>query len=210
MAILPPAVFGSDERPNFRARQVFASIDRNIACAKGLARGHYSFFVCEKSPAKEGLLRARKALDEARIVYEIIEHTEVVSTASVQRVLGLRPMQMVKTVIFRRTDSGKLLVALVTANDRVIVGKLAQAADCNEGDLVLAPAKDVESRFGYPVGGIAPVGYEESVPVFVDEKLYHGTGQWVYMGVGDNTCTAKMSRKMFLKLVSAYKKADLV
>jgi prolyl-tRNA editing enzyme YbaK/EbsC (Cys-tRNA(Pro) deacylase)/2-polyprenyl-3-methyl-5-hydroxy-6-metoxy-1,4-benzoquinol methylase len=209
MAILPPAIFGSDDRPNDSVRKIFSQIDRSIAI-DGPGLGHYTFLLCEKSiKPNEGFSRAISALNRAKIDYEVLEHKEVVSIASVQRMLGLKPQEVVKTVVFLQMVTGRFLVTLIGGEHRISLLKLAELAGCSETDLVLAPAKEIELHFGFPVGGIAPFGYEPSVPVYVDRKLLQATGPWMYMGIGDNTRTAKMALEMFKRSIQAYTVADL-
>lgn len=193
MAILPPSVFGSDDKPSTIARDVFPRIDRLISWQKfsskgkeGIpeagagdnnveilpksdramsdhvisspeknpGRGHYWFFILKRLPAQnEGYLRVLHALDTKEVKYEILGHPPVVSTGDVQKCLGINWSQMIKTVIFKRSDINEYVVALVLAKGRVAQQKLAMALGCHVENLVLTPAQDVALRFGFFVGG---------------------------------------------------------
>lgn len=205
MALMPPSVFGTEQAPSRDARNLFSRIDRAMAWEPDTAKGHYVFVIVEKvGGVSEGLLRVQAALKASKVEHEIISHREVVSTGEVQRELGLLEDQMVKTVVFKRLDTKELMVILLPPRSRVNVAKLAELANCAPAQLGLARAEEIEERLGFPVGGVAPVGYPRGMPIFIDESLKGLTSEWVYMGVGDNRKTLKVSNEVFHHLTEAY------
>jgi prolyl-tRNA editing enzyme YbaK/EbsC (Cys-tRNA(Pro) deacylase)/ubiquinone/menaquinone biosynthesis C-methylase UbiE len=211
MAIMPPSVFGTDEYPRVVARDVFPRIDRAIASEKIPGRGHYVFLVLEKVDNRsDGYFRVIETLNKSGVEHEIIAHKEIVSASEAQNELGLLESQMVKTVVFKRIDTGGFLVALVPGKARAEMTALAEAGRLEPSQLVLAPAQEVETVFGFPIGGVSPVGYDSSVAVFVDGSLIESEEPWLYMGVGDNRKTLKITKSAFLRLIEGYSPARLI
>jgi prolyl-tRNA editing enzyme YbaK/EbsC (Cys-tRNA(Pro) deacylase)/SAM-dependent methyltransferase len=203
MALLPPGVFGSDERPNEVARRVFSHLDREAAKDDSLGLGHYVFVVAKKGKQpREGYLSVLSALDELQINYEVIDHQPVISTREVRDMLDLDPDHMIKTVVFKSGD--EFLVALVPSEARVNSDALAECAGVLPDTAVLASPADIRSHFGFPIGGIAPIGYDDTVRIFVDESLRVVDANFMYMGVGDNSKTLKMPTDDFLRATGSY------
>ncbi|MBW8372384.1 MAG: methyltransferase domain-containing protein [Thiobacillus sp.] len=207
MSILPPSVFGTDDSPSDEARHVVLRMDRAAAWERDLGKGHYVFVVVEKDVGvSAGYMRVCHALSSASIAHEIIEHSQVISTADVQRILGLPGECMLKTVVFTDEVSNQFLVAIVGPNDRVDKNSLAALAGCDPKRVRLAWAQEVETRLGFPIGGVAPLGYDEGSRVFVDETIVRREREceYLYMGAGDNRKTLKVPRGAMLSLIGSY------
>jgi prolyl-tRNA editing enzyme YbaK/EbsC (Cys-tRNA(Pro) deacylase) len=211
MSILPPTVFGTDEKPQPIAREIFSKVDRAVANDSNLGRGHYVFIIARKDGLPmEGYLRILRALEDAGVPYELIEHGEVVSTREVGELLALSPEVMIKTVVFKVAKTERFLVVLVPANKQVDLRLLSEAAGVAEPQVVLAPQPEIEAVFGFPIGGVAPIGLPERVEVFMDKTLRNLQGAYMYMGVGDNRKTLKLDRESFMRVTEAYVAIDLV
>ena len=152
----------------------------------------------------EGFMRVSSVLKEAKMKYKILEHDEIVSISDVEKLLNIPKKQMVKTVIFKRRDNKQFFVAIVPSNSRVDISQLAKLTNCKNSTIDLADAKDIGSRFGFPIGGISPFGFDKTVPVFIDNKICQTKEPYMYMGVGDNRKTLKLSTPEFLRLIENY------
>jgi Cys-tRNA(Pro) deacylase len=92
--------------------------------------------------------------------------------------LGVKPEQVIKSLLFLVDGSPYLVIARGTA--RVNTSKLLQALGAREARL--AKKVEVEAITGFPVGGTPPFGHRQSVPVLIDhgvsdlEEIYAGGG----------------------------------
>jgi prolyl-tRNA editing enzyme YbaK/EbsC (Cys-tRNA(Pro) deacylase)/ubiquinone/menaquinone biosynthesis C-methylase UbiE len=211
LALLPQSIFGTDERLQTIARDILPRIDKAVEGYDDFGRGHYVFVVGRKDKLlREGHLRVLRLLDETEVEYSIITHAEVVSTREVGELLNLDPKTMVKTVVFKTHPDGQYLVGLVPSSEKVSLHALAKAAKKEIASLSLAPPQEVERDFGFPIGGVSPFGYGEGVPIYIDPEVRHADTDFMYMGIGDNTKTLKLSRENFLRLSSAFLEVNII
>jgi prolyl-tRNA editing enzyme YbaK/EbsC (Cys-tRNA(Pro) deacylase)/SAM-dependent methyltransferase len=205
MSILPPTIFGTDERPADDARHVVLRMDRAAAWERDFGKGHYVFLIVEKSDgASPGHVRVRHALTSESVAYQILDHTQVVSTIEVQKLLGLPDDCMLKTVLFIDESTDQFLVAVVGPHDRVDSNRLAQLASCDPRQVRLAFAQEVETRLGFPIGGVSPIGYDDGSRIFIDSSVFDRELEHYYMGAGDNRKTLKLSREVMLALLASH------
>lgn len=97
--------------------------------------------------------------------------------------VGVTVAQIVKSLVFIATaDSGETfpVVALVNGADRCDTKQLAIAAGAKK--VARASADDVRQATGFAIGGVAPCGYPEPLPVFVDETLLETAILWAAAG----------------------------
>lgn len=82
--------------------------------------------------------------------------------------VGCAVGQIVKSLVFRGAESGRLVLLLVSGANRVDPDRAAEAA----GEaLVRADADEVRARTGFAIGGVAPLGHREAPRVFIDRDL---------------------------------------
>lgn len=206
--MFPSSIFGTEERPIKKTRELFAKIDRLVSGQDPASQGHYVFLILERlEEESQGLLRVMTALQESGIPSKTIHHSEVISISDAQEALGIPLREMVKTVIFRRTDSGHLVVALVSGEHRVDPVRFAEVIGCKASQLVLPPASEIKAKTGFPIGGVSPFGYDSSVAVWVDRRLRDGGASTLYMGAGNNTSTLLLTKENFLLLLNITSKA---
>jgi prolyl-tRNA editing enzyme YbaK/EbsC (Cys-tRNA(Pro) deacylase) len=198
--------------PQTTAREIFPFIDLAVAEESEIKRGHYVFIIaCKKDAPREGYLRVLSALEHLETEYEVLEHQAVVSTKEVSKLLSLRPTSMVKTVIFKSLKADHFFVTLIPPTQRVDTSKLACTVGLEKNDIILAPPDDVEREFGFPIGGVPPLGFDQStrVQVFVDPILRLSSEEFMFMGIGDSTKTLKLSKQAFLRLTANYNEMPL-
>ena len=87
--------------------------------------------------------------------------------------------QIVKSLIFEGTESETLLLLLVSGRNRVdeeraraAVGEPLQRAD----------PQRVRDETGFAIGGVAPIGHLNALPVWIDEALLQYETVWAAAG----------------------------
>jgi prolyl-tRNA editing enzyme YbaK/EbsC (Cys-tRNA(Pro) deacylase) len=129
-------------------------------------------------PAPNSRERVRNALRAAGLDCEIVEtpdsaRTAVEAAAAVHASVG----QIVKSLIFLCDDQPVL--ALVAGDNRLDEGLLAELAG---GAITRADAARVRAHTGFAIGGVAPVGSLEPLPVFCDADLLEHDYVWAAAG----------------------------
>jgi len=107
-----------------------------------------------------------RILDAAGIAYSLRMHsTSVYTVEDAARERGVRPDQIVKVMVVRRSDH-TLIAVLVPGDCRLSLKKLSAAL--GEKRLTLATPQEIEAATGYTIGAISPVGLPASMPLYVD------------------------------------------
>jgi Cys-tRNA(Pro) deacylase len=100
---------------------------------------------------------------------EIIEFSQSTRTAKdAAEAIGTTVEQIVKSLVF--LADGKPVLALVSGGNRLDREKLRKAMGVER--VKRADADAVRSATGYAIGGVPPVGHEETLPVFMDQDLF--------------------------------------
>ena len=86
--------------------------------------------------------------------------------------------QIVKSLVFACEDGGTVLV-LASGPNRVDVGRLATRLGAS---VSMADPRAVRKATGFAIGGVAPVGLPEGLPVFMDEDLLRYDTVWAAAG----------------------------
>lgn len=87
--------------------------------------------------------------------------------------------QIVKSLVFERSDTGGLVLLLIPGDRQV---DIAAAAGSVGGPLVRADAKKVRTETGFAIGGVAPLGHRSPVPVFMHPALLAQPLVWAAAG----------------------------
>ena len=95
---------------------------------------------------------------------------------------GCQVGQIVKSLIYRGTGSGKPYLLLVSGANRV---DEKVAADQIGEPLGRADAQFVRQATGFAIGGIPPLGHTTPVTTFIDEALLNYEVVWAAAGTPD-------------------------
>lgn len=202
MALLPNSLL-----ENEFAHLTFTAADHTLA-EQG-KNGYYVTIVASKAYRDvRGYLNVQQLLTQYNATYEMIEHKPVLSMEDVQDAIGYFPNCMIKTVLFQNRKTKEYIAILVQAEKRVDKPKLARMLGVSAYQIKFATEKEV-LRLGFPVGGIAPFGFEGAVTKFVDEAIAQHSCQWFYTGAGDNRKTLKIRRQDFLAMIADYQAIGL-
>lgn len=193
------------------AKNLFNYLDNHIADNPDFFLGYYVTVVARKGKVNlESFNRIKALLDRRNCEYELIDHLPVLSIEDVRRELGDQVRPMIKTVIFQDRPANKLVAVSLLAEKRVRKEQVADALGIAKSRVVYAPEKEV-LKLGFPLGGIAPFGFDESLEIqtFVDAEVDYLTEEWLYMGAGDNRKTLKLRRSDFMTLIEGYRRLKL-
>jgi prolyl-tRNA editing enzyme YbaK/EbsC (Cys-tRNA(Pro) deacylase) len=100
------------------------------------------------------------------------------SAADAAAAIGCGVAQIVKSLVFR-TPSGKAVLVAASGANRVDEKKIAAALGEPIGK---ADADFVRERTGYAIGGVAPLGHQTLVRIFIDEDLRRYETIWAAAG----------------------------
>jgi len=133
--------------------------------------------VAKKSGSVE---RVRNALAAAGVPGVVQELT--VSTRSAQEAadaVGCDVAQIVKSLVLKGAQSGRLLLVLTSGSNRVCVGRIAELAS---EQVVMADAQTVRAQTGFAIGGVPPLGHLEQLTAFIDRDLMGHAMIWAAAG----------------------------
>lgn len=135
------------------------------------------------SQLKPAAQRVQEAL-KAKAVDAQVRHMPA-STRTAQEAAdacGCQVGQIVKSLVFRGTQSGKPYLLLVSGANRV--DEKAAAAQVGE-PLDRPDAQFVREATGFAIGGIPPLGHARSIATFMDETLLGYEVVWAAAGTPD-------------------------
>lgn len=142
--------------------------------------------------------RARRALEESGVAYTITEHGPVGSLEEAAAARGLRPEQVLKTLVVRRGE-GDYLFVLVPGGRQIAWPRLRRLLGVSRLSL---PDKDVAREVtGYERGTITPFGAWHAWPVVADTHV-QGAGT-VSIGAGAPGVAATLDADELVRALGA-------
>jgi prolyl-tRNA editing enzyme YbaK/EbsC (Cys-tRNA(Pro) deacylase) len=100
------------------------------------------------------------------------------SAAEAAASIGCTVAQIAKSLVFR-AQSGRAVLVIASGTNRVDEKKVATALGEAIGK---ADADFVRDRTGYAIGGVAPVGHDAAVRIFIDADLRRYDEIWAAAG----------------------------
>jgi Cys-tRNA(Pro)/Cys-tRNA(Cys) deacylase len=122
--------------------------------------------------------RVREAASVLGLDIELRERPAAKSLPEAAELLGLRPADIVKTLVVKRSDD-TFLFALVPGDRAISWPKLRAVVGVNK--LKLPDPEVALAATGYERGTIVPIGSTTAWPVFADERI---RGARIAMGAG--------------------------
>jgi len=122
----------------------------------------------------EDALTARGFTGEIR---ELAQSTR--SAAEAAAALGCRVDQIAKSLIFRGTESDRVVLVIASGANRVDEAKVAAIVG---EPITKADAAFVRARTGFAIGGVAPVAHAEPLTILIDEDLMQWPEIWAAAG----------------------------
>ena len=118
---------------------------------------------------------ARRGLAADIVVHERPARTAEDAAAACRCDLG----QIVKSLVFRGSETGLPLLFLVPGRHRLDVALASDAA----GEAIVRPdAAFVRAATGYAIGGVPPLGHERPARTFMDRVLFDYETVWAAAG----------------------------
>jgi len=125
-------------------------------------------------------LRTSQLLRDAGIDTQVVEFEQPTRTsADAAAAIGCSVAEIAKSIVFRGADSGQAVVVVASGDNRVSEAKVSEKVG---EPLARADGDFVRAATGYAIGGVAPVGYSESVKLILDEDLKRFDKVWAAGG----------------------------
>jgi len=207
---------------NEKAMAIFKSIDIDIANNPDFRNGHYVLFCGEKISTKRkntSYSIVTSYLKEREVEFSELVHTNVISIEDAKNELGLKNYNcMVKTLLLKNQKSKDYIILCMRGDKKLnkikLLGHLNSIIYKNEtfklNHIKFASERELVS-LGCQLGGISPFGFPKSIKAkrIIDIDLIKSSEQELYMGIGENDKTLKISKTDFVKLVSRYSQLEI-
>jgi 2-haloalkanoic acid dehalogenase type II len=109
--------------------------------------------------------------------------------------VGCELRQIVKSLVFQTTSSGRPVLVLASGSNRVDEEWMARYAG---EKLVRADPEFVRSVSGYAIGGVPPTGHSSHIPTYVDYDLLELSEVWAAAGHPHAVC--RLSSRELMEL----------
>lgn len=140
------------------------------------------------SGAVERVVDSARAAGLQVTPYRFPEGTRTAEQAA--SAVGVDVARIVKSLVFDL--DGEAVLALVGGADRLDEKRLASAAGAAK---VQRPDADrVRAATGFAIGGVAPIGHDHALRVFMDPALLEHATVWAAAGTGQDVFEAEPSR----------------
>lgn len=135
-------------------------------------------------------------LNIANIEYKIHSHDEIATVAIAKEKLDFNIEQCFKTLAFKYGD--KILFIVLLAEDKLKYSKLCSVLNIKRKDLKKVDSKELEEKYGYQSGGIAPISVSMDIAVFFDKKI--NDRDIIFCGSGKRNKTIELKSKDIINL----------
>ena len=126
---------------------------------------------------------AKRVQDEiaARgLAFDVVELKASTRTAQeAAQAVGCQVSQIVKSLIFKGSQSGKPILILASGPNRVNEKKVAEMIGEPIGK---ADADFVREETGFSIGGVAPLAHKKRLDTYIDETLLNHESLWAAAG----------------------------
>ena len=131
-------------------------------------------------PLSRSAQRVQDSLRASGFANRVIELAEPVKTAQAAAdAVGCTAAQIVKSLVFRGTGSGRAVLVVASGANRVDTGRLAALV----GEPVeLGDPRFVRATTGFAIGGIPPLGHERPLDAVIDAHLMTFESLWAAAG----------------------------
>lgn len=135
-------------------------------------------------------------LNVANIEYKIHSHDEIATVAIAKEKLDFNIEQCFKTLAFKHGN--KILFVVLLAEDKLKYSKLCAVLNIKRKDLKKVDTKELEDKYGYQTGGIAPISVSKDIDVFFDKKI--NDRDIIFCGSGRRDKTIELKSKDIISL----------
>ena len=144
---------------------------------------------------KEPVKRVQKALKNYSHKLEVIELKTSARTAKEAAVsLECEVGAIIKSLLFK--SEKYFFMCLVAGDKRCSLNKLKKITNCN--DVSMATPEDVKKQTGYTIGGVSPIGHQETFKIIIDKSLERFEN--IYGAAGHPKCIFKIDFENLIKI----------
>lgn len=130
-------------------------------------------------PMSKSLKRVQRVLAEAGIAAPVVEAGEARTAALAAAAVGCAVDQIAKSIVFRGTETGHVVLFLTAGGNRVCPERAGALAGQPLGK---ADAALVRAETGFAIGGVAPVGHLRPIEAWCDPRLCDFDRVWAAAG----------------------------
>ena len=124
--------------------------------------------------------RVQEALEAKGVALKVMELPGSTRTAQeAAYAAGCEIGQIVKSLIFKGSNSGEAVLVLTSGSNRVDEARVSE--ELGE-PLGLADADFVRETTGFAIGGVAPVGHRSEISTYIDDDLMGYEFIWAAAG----------------------------
>jgi Cys-tRNA(Pro)/Cys-tRNA(Cys) deacylase len=131
-----------------------------------------------------GVRRMLADANQRRLAVELRQRPAAHSLGEAAELLGIRPSDMAKTIVVRRSN-GSYLFVVIAGDTQIAWPKLRSLLGVSK--MKLPDAGEALDATGYERGTITPIGSEPSWPVIIDRRLI---GHRAALGAGGHGYSA--------------------
>jgi len=144
--------------------------------------------------------KIKNLLDSKNIDYKLFEHEPVFTSEQASKVRGVDLKTGVKALVLR-TKEGKFILALVAADRRIDLKKLAKIV--NTKDLRLASPEEVLKKTGCEIGSVHPFGFLHDLETYMDVSVLEN--DYINFNVGLHTKNIEMRSEDLVSIIKPIK-----
>lgn len=128
-------------------------------------------------------MRYQQSLIDLGLTSEVVEFSESTrSAAEAAAAIGCELAQIVKSMVFKASKSGRAVLVLASGINRVDESLIRNLLGEKLGK---ADAEFVRESTGFAIGGVPPFGHGQDLPIFIDEDLLQHSSLWAAAGTGN-------------------------
>lgn len=135
-------------------------------------------------------------LNNANIEYKIYSHEEIPSVAEAKEKVNFNIEQCFKTLAFKYEN--KILFISLLAEDKLKYSKLCSSLNIKRKKLEKLNSKELEEKYGYESGGIAPISVSDDIVVIFDTKI--NDRSIIFCGSGRRDKTIELKSEDVIRL----------
>lgn len=134
----------------------------------------------DNKPLKKSAQSVQDALRQKGLAFKVIELSESTRTANeAAKAIGCEVAQIVKSLVFRTTESNKPILVLASGINRV---NEKQIEGYVREEITKADADFTREVTGFSIGGVPPIGHHRLIDTFIDEDLLQFNKIWAAAG----------------------------
>jgi len=129
-----------------------------------------------------------QALNQAKVVYKLIEHEPVFTMEQAAEVCKHRPEQGVKVLLvklYTAKHQSTYWLVVWQGNEEIPFEEICTKT--NHKKWKLASPQEVKEELGIEIGALAPFGYAKTYPTIFDSRLLEQEQVFINAGVHDKT-----------------------